>query len=86
VINAVQAMPEGGSIWISAANETVGLDTKRPFHPGDYVHISVADSGTGVQTGSTSSGFRSVLHHQANTAAAGPDNGLFDHPQAPGTH
>jgi len=49
VINAVQAMPEGGSIWISAANETVGLDTKRPFHPGDYVHISVADSGTGVK-------------------------------------
>jgi PAS domain S-box-containing protein len=49
VINAVQAMPEGGSIRISAVNETVGLETKRPFHPGDYVHISVADSGTGVK-------------------------------------
>jgi PAS domain S-box-containing protein len=49
VINAVQAMPEGGSIRIGAANETVGFDTKRPFHPGDYVHISVADSGTGVK-------------------------------------
>src|SRR5208283_3863704 len=49
VINAVQAMPEGGSIRIKATNETVGLDPKRPVRPGDYVHISVADSGTGVR-------------------------------------
>ena len=49
VINAVQAMPEGGSIRIRATNETVGLDPKRPVRPGDYVHISVADSGTGVR-------------------------------------
>ena len=49
VINAVQAMPEGGTIRIGADNEVVGLETTRPFRPGDYVHISVADSGTGVK-------------------------------------
>jgi signal transduction histidine kinase/CheY-like chemotaxis protein len=49
VINAVQAMPEGGSIRIGAANETVPKDSQRPLRPGDYVHISVADAGTGIK-------------------------------------
>jgi PAS domain S-box-containing protein len=49
VINAVQAMPEGGAIRIGAANETVGIDTPRPLTPGDYVHIFVADTGTGIK-------------------------------------
>ena len=49
VINAVQAMPEGGAICISAANETVAADTSRPLTPGDYVHISVTDTGTGIK-------------------------------------
>ena len=49
VINAVQAMPEGGSIRIGASNETVALDSSRPLRPGDYVHISVADTGTGIR-------------------------------------
>jgi PAS domain S-box-containing protein len=49
VINAVQAMPEGGTIRIGARNEKVGLDPHRPLVPGDYVHISVADTGTGIR-------------------------------------
>jgi PAS domain S-box-containing protein len=49
VINAVQAMPEGGTIRIGASNETVQRDTQRPFRPGDYVHISVADTGMGIK-------------------------------------
>jgi PAS domain S-box-containing protein len=49
VINAVQAMPEGGSIRIGASNETVALDSQQPLRPGDYVHISVADMGTGIK-------------------------------------
>ena len=49
VINAVQAMPEGGSIRIGAVNETVTIDAQRPVRPGDYVHISVADTGTGIK-------------------------------------
>lgn len=49
VINAVQAMPEGGSIRIGASNETVAVDSRLPLRPGDYVHISVADMGTGIK-------------------------------------
>ena len=49
VINAVQAMPEGGTIRIGATNETVRPDAQRPFRPGDYVHISVADAGMGIK-------------------------------------
>jgi PAS domain S-box-containing protein len=49
VINAVQAMPEGGTIRISTHNEAVTIDTHRPLIPGDYVHISVADTGTGIK-------------------------------------
>ena len=49
VINAIQAMPGGGSIRIGAANETVRPAEQRPIRPGDYVHISVADSGIGIK-------------------------------------
>ena len=49
VINAMQAMPEGGTIRISARNEKVTLDPNRPLAPGDYVHITVADTGMGIK-------------------------------------
>jgi PAS domain S-box-containing protein len=49
VINAIQAMPEGGTIRIGAANEVVPPETRRPLVPGNYVHISVADTGTGIK-------------------------------------
>ena len=49
VINATQAMPEGGTIRISACNETATIDSHRSLVPGDYVHISVADTGTGIR-------------------------------------
>jgi PAS domain S-box-containing protein len=50
VINAVQAMPEGGIITITAAN-TVQLGSngeRAALRPGRHIFISVADSGVGV--------------------------------------
>ena len=50
-LNARSAMPEGGILTISTANVTVGEDDKdRPeeLAPGQYVMLSVADSGTGM--------------------------------------
>jgi PAS domain S-box-containing protein len=44
VINARDAMPDGGSITVAAENTTAG-DRE---NAGDYVAISVADTGTGI--------------------------------------
>ena len=48
VLNAVQAMPEGGQIAIVAENVQLGTDSPLPLPAGDYVHISVTDDGTGI--------------------------------------
>jgi two-component system cell cycle sensor histidine kinase/response regulator CckA len=47
-INACQAMPKGGSLRISARNET--LHPKNPFdlEEGEYVRIDLTDQGTGI--------------------------------------
>jgi PAS domain S-box-containing protein len=50
VINAVQAMPDGGLVTITAEN----VDTAKapadvpPLSPGHYVKLTVADTGTGI--------------------------------------
>jgi signal transduction histidine kinase/CheY-like chemotaxis protein len=49
VINATQAMPEGGTIRISAHNEAVTIDSHRSLAPGDYIHLIVTDTGTGIR-------------------------------------
>jgi CheY-like chemotaxis protein len=50
VINAQQAMPEGGAIQIHAENLTVASDQERrsPFKRGKYVLISIKDNGIGI--------------------------------------
>ena len=47
-INAGHAMPEGGSITITAHNETVSDADGLPVSSGQYIKISVADQGTGI--------------------------------------
>jgi len=49
VINSMQAMPEGGVIRIRARNDSPTRMSQAPFVPGDYVHIAVADTGTGIK-------------------------------------
>ena len=49
VINAIQAMPEGGTIRISAHNEALMIDSHQSLAPGDYVHLVVTDTGTGIR-------------------------------------
>ncbi|MBI3605281.1 MAG: PAS domain S-box protein [Nitrospirae bacterium] len=50
VINAQQAMPEGGIIQIHAENMTVASDQEKllPFKKGNYVKISITDNGMGI--------------------------------------
>jgi CheY-like chemotaxis protein len=48
VINADQAMPEGGAITIRTENAEIGPDSGLPLRPGRYVKISVRDTGVGI--------------------------------------
>ena len=49
VLNAIQAMPEGGIIRISAQNLTLRETNKLlPLLPGKYVLLSIADQGKGI--------------------------------------
>ena len=49
-INARDAMPEGGKVTIAIANRTLdnAAAGERDMAPGDYVTISVCDTGTGM--------------------------------------
>nr|WP_236728756.1 PAS domain-containing protein [Methylobacterium sp. WSM2598] len=47
-VNARDAMPEGGTLRISARAETVGPGHRTTLRPGPYIRLSVADSGTGM--------------------------------------
>jgi PAS domain S-box-containing protein len=48
VLNAQQAMPEGGVVRICAVNKSTGEVKGLPLKEGSYVHISIRDSGIGI--------------------------------------
>ena len=48
VINASEAMPDGGKILLTGENRTVLTDDSLPLAPGAYVRISVEDQGRGI--------------------------------------
>ncbi|MBM0206866.1 response regulator [Micromonospora sp. STR1s_5] len=48
VVNARDAMPEGGTITIAAREEQIGEANKRGLAPGAYICLSVADTGEGM--------------------------------------
>ncbi|CAO3439370.1 response regulator [Azospirillum endophyticum] len=47
-LNARDAMPGGGTLWILAANRTVGTGQVSGLAAGDYVVLRVCDTGTGM--------------------------------------
>gem|GEM_PF-931938 len=48
VINAIQAMPTGGTVTVTAENVALGKSEGLPLSPGKYVKITVADQGIGI--------------------------------------
>jgi len=48
VINACQAMPEGGIITVFAENAVIDEKSVIPLRPGRYIKISIQDQGTGI--------------------------------------
>lgn len=49
-VNAWQAMPGGGDLYIQTKNVVVDENYKRPYHlkPGKYIQISLTDTGVGM--------------------------------------
>jgi len=47
-INARDAMPQGGKLAISARRETIGPHNQRELTAGEFVRITVADTGLGM--------------------------------------
>jgi CheY-like chemotaxis protein len=50
IINAQQAMPNGGAIQVTAANISFGENEHPPLAKGDYVKVSIKDFGIGIPT------------------------------------
>ncbi|MCL6621789.1 MAG: PAS domain S-box protein [Syntrophobacterales bacterium] len=48
ILNAVQAMPRGGTIWVTGENVRLGPDSPLPLPQGPYIKISVKDQGVGI--------------------------------------
>jgi CheY-like chemotaxis protein len=48
IINAREAMPNGGTVRISARNVDVGPDSDISLVPGQYVRVQVSDNGGGI--------------------------------------
>ncbi len=49
IVNACQAMPQGGTLTIQARNFTISEDTPLvQLLPGDYIHLTVEDTGPGI--------------------------------------
>jgi PAS domain S-box-containing protein len=48
IINARDAMPAGGTVTVAAENQDLEPDNWAGLPPGDYVLLSVTDTGTGI--------------------------------------
>jgi signal transduction histidine kinase/CheY-like chemotaxis protein len=48
VVNAVQAMPDGGIVFVSACNIVINQESNLPLEDGKHIQISITDSGTGI--------------------------------------
>ncbi len=48
VINALQAMPDGGKLEVHVSRETVGTGKELKLEPGDYIRVEIRDYGIGI--------------------------------------
>jgi PAS domain S-box-containing protein len=48
ILNADQAMPNGGTVWIRGANVSLAKGNPFALSPGNYVQVAVQDQGMGI--------------------------------------
>lgn len=48
LINAIQAMPQGGVVLVRAKNLEIGKESRPPLTAGKYVKVTIADQGLGI--------------------------------------
>ncbi|RPH39569.1 MAG: response regulator [Desulfobulbaceae bacterium] len=48
IINATQAMPGGGTLMVTAVNETLAENNALSLPPGTYIRLTFADQGCGI--------------------------------------
>ena len=48
LINAIQAMPDGGEVKITAVNEILSVDNASLLSPGHFIRIAIEDQGCGI--------------------------------------
>jgi signal transduction histidine kinase/ActR/RegA family two-component response regulator len=49
-VNARDAMPDGGSLTIAAESALIGPDSETKLPPGEYLRLSIIDTGTGMDS------------------------------------
>ncbi|MBN1408095.1 MAG: response regulator, partial [Calditrichaceae bacterium] len=50
ILNANQAMPNGGTIKIYAINKTITAKSRVPLKPGHYIRLNIEDNGPGIKS------------------------------------
>jgi PAS domain S-box-containing protein len=75
IVNAVDAMPEGGKLVIETHNNTLTFDDVRHYEhlePGDYVTVCVSDTGMGMSKETLAQAFEPFF----TTKSVGQGSGL----------
>lgn len=72
IINAIQAMPKGGTLSVKARNETLTAKNPMSLKPGKYLRIEIADQGHGIPPGE----IRKIFDPYFTTKPAGNGLGL----------
>ncbi|MFP4083857.1 MAG: PAS domain S-box protein [Desulfonatronovibrio sp.] len=72
VINAVQSMPSGGHVWISADNKTILPGNEGVLPPGKYLKICIQDEGSGIDP----KNFKKIFDPYFTTKKSGTGLGL----------
>ena len=76
LVNAREAMPGGGTLWVDARNIHVGAASAVPLPPGDYITASFRDDGVGIAEVDISHVFDPYFSTKTRGATKGTGIGL----------